>query len=252
MLIRVNGIIYQSWKVFANKHNLPYANFKREIKKRNLEYKVQWVDNDNCVFTSFNEMCRAHNVDPYFVAKNILQKGMTVAEALSVERVTRKINNGFTFNGRHYNNLGDLCDSYGISRYTFYKRIRKGETWEQALDHKSRKSMPKKFYPYEGKMLSAKEISKQLNISESGFYYHLKKHGADNIDEVIKTIKELNYLYTDLEGRRFKSLKALCFANKINYYTVLNYTRRRGFPLDKAIKRLQNSKRTYLAKSKSL
>ena len=96
------------------------------------------------------------------------------------------------------------------------------------------------------------EISKQLKISESRFYYHLKKHGADNIDEVIKTIKELNYLYTDLEGRRFKSLKALCFANKINYYTVLNYTRRRGFPLDKAIKRLQNSKRTYLAKSKSL
>ena len=66
---------------------------------------------------------------------------MTVAEALSVERVTRKINNGFTFKGRHYNNLGDLCDSYGVSRYTFYKRRRKGETWEQALDHKSRKSI---------------------------------------------------------------------------------------------------------------
>ena len=86
-------------------------------------------------------------------------------------------------------------------------------------------------------------------------YEFLDQYGLTDADinEIEQSIQyEDDTIIDEIINGRFKSLKALCFANKINYYTVLNYTRRRGFPLDKAIKRLQNSKRTYLAKSKSL
>lgn len=210
-----DGKRYPSLKAMCRENDLSYATVQERIKRRHCTAaqaadpdigKAKRTDPDGVVHESIKAMCKAWNVK-VATYENRRKKGYSMRDALDPKHKRNSACVGP--DGKTYPSIMSMCTANGLPYDIILDRMgRKGCTLEEAIDPNFNRTAwtgpDGTTYPDLQSMLDVHHIDRKL--------FQSRRRRGWSLEQALRPdkIKNKGRIVTDLNGREFISVRAMC------------------------------------------
>ena len=223
--VTYNGVAYDTVKELCNNHGFNYDTVMRGVRSGlTIEQAINRLETINSSkpitingvsYSSIAQAVRSLGIPLPTVRYRIDKSGMSIYDALTKPVHEQK----YTYQGKSYYTLKELCDDLNISYTQISERMRKGMSLEEAISKPvSDTTVVIKDQTYK----SVLEASRKLNIS---------RRKAENYSKGIFAPKTA----FEKDGIVYESIKDYCTRNKLNYTTIISRINTLKVSLDEAL-----------------
>ena len=198
---------------------------------------VKYIDHCGRLFSTVRDMCAFHDV-PVKTYQSRRYVGHTVEQALTGDIVKQTTSVACKdHKDNEFPSVKAMCEYYGVVDVTFYARLKRGCTLEQALTGSGLKhSAPSACKDHKGNEFpSAKAMCKYYGVSEPVYYGRLKR--GCTLEQALTgsaPSPTAPIICKDHKDNEFPSVRAMCKYYGINdsvYYARL----KQGYTLEQAL-----------------
>ena len=238
---------YENMKIMCHHYGIDYSTFrqrrklgwtlqeclegkrKKQDSKADIKYRT---DPRGVVYPTVKQMCEEYKINQCTYMSRI-RSGKSVKEALQAGKIIVKpAQKRFQVTdhiGNTYESIKKMCEEYGLSTNTYYKRMEKGLSLQEVLcgNSESHNKKNKMVADHLGnKFHSEKEMCKHYNVDYKR--YLDRKYRGLNIEKCLQ-VDTLERSYksaiTDPYGNSFKSINEMCKFYNIHYSNYLKKKR---------------------------
>lgn len=256
--IEFDGKVYLGYKALADAYGIKITTFySRKRKGLPIEECIQpsayssyrKVEYKGKVYPTLSALCREHNLNKNTIITRI-KRGSTMEEALNNENFKRGNHNGthvkksVVVDGITYSSIREMLNERGIKENTFYVRLKRGWTIEEAAHgYRNKFTVTDKSGRTFNNIKSALEAN---GITYSQYMGNLAS-GMDKTDAVSELRDSYSYRQKAVtyKGVTYNSIRELCDAHGVSYSRYAQRLRA-GFSIDEALnsKRYNRSRQT--------
>ena len=250
-IIGPDGKEYKSITALAKAYGCNYDIVRRRLKKgfsvedaiskskfANKREVEKFVGPDGKEFKSLRALTKAYEYN-YDTVRRRLKKGISLEDALSKERISRKPTDKkfIAPDGKEYGSIKALAKAYGCNYDTVQRRLKKGFSVEDAISKSKLLNANKKIVGPDGKEYdSIKSLSKAYECNYNIVRYRLKQgmslEDALSKEKIPSGCPGKKIIGPD--GKEYKSIKALAKAYGCNY-DIVRVRLKKGYSLEEAL-----------------
>ncbi len=196
------------------------------------------VDHEGKEYPSQRAMCRAYGIKVAAFRARLrngysLEDALTAAHGAHRERTAEKVTD---YKGEHYTSVKKMCEAYGVNQGTYYSRLNKGMTMEQALSvnpvrHQGRPTV--EVTDHKGQTFpSVKAMCDAYGVNYCTYRQRLG-NGA-SLEEALTTPRGRKGSTMDHLGNTYETVKDMCDAYGVSLSTYRARVRQ-GLSLEEAL-----------------
>lgn len=196
------------------------------------------VEYNGKLYKSITQLAKENNINPKTLFSR-LRLGHSIYDAVNFADKIRpsKIQEPLEYKGKNYKDIKSLAKAYGVNYKTFYGRLVRGRTIEEAIEFKKKKTYtPKERIIFDGKSYdSHKELARSYGINYSNYHNRIKKGWSQSeaLELVPRTVNRKGKAVT-VNGKSFKSIKHFAIENGLEPSFVYSQ-RQRGRTLEEIL-----------------
>lgn len=168
-------------------------------------------------FRSERKMCDYYHIDPgTFYSRR--KSGWSLEDALTVS--TDKVKQDkicYDFNDKKFSTQKDMCEYYGISTDTYFNRLKRGWSLQDALT-KEVNSLQSIIGPDGKKYKSISAMCKVYNIGTCTFLNRVNR--GISVEEALTDRGKIIQTCLDYNGKEYKSIRDMCKRYNVSYTVV--------------------------------
>ena len=257
--VEFDGKVYSGYKALADAYNVNISTFyNRKRKGLPIEECIQpsayssyrKVEYNGKVYPTLSALCREHNLNKNTIITRI-KRGYTMEEALNNENFKHgrgnhdgtHVKKSVVVDGITYSSIREMLNERGIKENTFYVRLKRGWTIEEAAHgYRNKFTVTDKSGRTFNNIKSALEAN---GITYSQYMGNIAS-GMDKTDAVSELRDSYSYRKAvTYKGVTYNSIRELCDAYGVSYSRYVQRLRA-GFSIDEALnnKRYNRSRQT--------
>lgn len=197
------------------------------------------VEYNGMLYKSITQLAKENNINPNTLFSR-LRLGYSIYDAVNFDDKIRspKFQEVIEYKGKKYKDIKSLAKEYGIKYTTFYGRLVRGRTIEEAIEFKKKTYSPKEsdIIIFDGKSYdSQRELARSYGIDYSKYYNRIRKGWSQSeaLELVPRAVGRKGNSVT-VNGKTFVSIKHFAIENGFEPSFVYSQ-RQRGLTLEEIL-----------------
>ncbi|MBR3033213.1 MAG: hypothetical protein IKH92_09360 [Clostridiales bacterium] len=222
------GRTYKSFKDMCKQYNKSEQSVKRRLSQGyDIEYALtcprgpikEKYEMKGKHYANLNEVAKAIGISSYTLNQR-RKEGMTLDEIFETKGKSNKIKAPkikYYLDGKGYSSYAEIAKAYNLSYYKLLKYLKMGLSLQEAVVYtpapKPRPPQKPKSYEVDGVIYhSISEVARAFNIPANRLSKYMKLY---SIEEAIKRVKEETTIFTNEEGKTFRTYQEIA-----DYYGI--------------------------------